>query len=232
MVSGESHAQTIARRLVIWPYTMATLELPDCPVDDARFDHLVIEVVAPRVRSADAANTTGRCTAWAMLLMSSSMFTVLPTPAPPNRPTCRPGKGYQQIDHRRGHRCWKFPRDQTPSVYEPHSSLDDVDLTLEVQQQPGRRHRCARSRWAPPKACARSQRQRHRQGLFQCPWARARSAEFMGRARQAAGTKKAGAGQGKYCPFTVPLRLRRTGGGGQDLLVTGIKVIDLLVPCQ
>jgi hypothetical protein len=59
-------------------------------LDDARLDHLVIEVVALAGALADAGEHREAAVALAMLLISSMMSTVLPTPAPPNRPILPP----------------------------------------------------------------------------------------------------------------------------------------------
>jgi hypothetical protein len=71
---------------------MATFDSPRFfEVDDARLGHLVIEVVALAGALADAGeHRQARCAPSAMLLISSIMLTVLPTPAPPNRPTLPP----------------------------------------------------------------------------------------------------------------------------------------------
>ena len=68
----------------IWPYTRAVLEItPDSVISTQRS-------LPSRVRSPTPANTERPPCSWAMLLMSSWMSTVLPTPAPPNRPTLPP----------------------------------------------------------------------------------------------------------------------------------------------
>jgi len=88
----ECDAQTVARRLVHLTVHHGHLGVRQIVlVDDARLDHLVIEVIAFAGPLTDARKHGQTAVlALAMLLMSSSMFTVLPTPAPPTGPLCRP----------------------------------------------------------------------------------------------------------------------------------------------
>jgi hypothetical protein len=76
----------------IWPYTIATFDFSELlDVDDAGFLHLVVEVVAFAGTLTHAGeHRQAAVLALAMLLISSIMLTVLPTPAPPNRPTLPP----------------------------------------------------------------------------------------------------------------------------------------------
>jgi hypothetical protein len=69
-------------------------------VDNLRLLHLVVEVVALAGPLADTGEHRQTGVLRAMLLISSIMFTVLPTPAPPNRPTLPPlANGHDQVDH-------------------------------------------------------------------------------------------------------------------------------------
>jgi len=81
----------------------------------------MVEVVTFAGTLTQPANTDRPLCCFAMLLISSSMFTVLPTPAPPNRPTLPPlceranqvdnlDAGFQQVNGRR-----QFRRTLAPS---------------------------------------------------------------------------------------------------------------------
>ena len=121
----------------------------------------------------------------------------------------------------------EFPRDQIPKIYDA-LKLDDVDLTLEVQQQLG--DGVVRTiAMGPSEGLRRGlDGDEHRQGHLGAG-GRRHARPHHGRARQAAGRERPGEGHGDL-PIHRPAPAYDEQAGGQDLLVTGIKVIDLLVP--
>jgi hypothetical protein len=89
--AGETHAQARAGRLGHLAVDQGALGFrPVVDVDDARFLHLEPQVVAFAGALAHAGEHRHAAVLLAMLLMSSMMMTVLPTPAPPNRPILPP----------------------------------------------------------------------------------------------------------------------------------------------
>src|SRR6202166_4999633 len=121
----------------------------------------------------------------------------------------------------------EFPRDQIPKVYDA-LKLDDVDLTLEVQQQLGD----GIVRTIAMGAC-----EGLRRGLsvkntgkgISVPVGAAtlgRIMDVLGKPQDERGPVNAK----EYLPIHRPAPSYDEQAGGQDLLVTGIKVIDLLVP--
>ena len=121
----------------------------------------------------------------------------------------------------------EFPRDQIPKIYDA-LKLDDVDLTLEVQQQLGD---------GIVRAIAMGPSEGLRRGLgvantgkgITVPVGAAtlgRIMDVLGRPQDERGPVKAA----EYLPIHRPAPAYDEQAGGQDLLVTGIKVIDLLVP--
>src|SRR5690606_35920683 len=121
----------------------------------------------------------------------------------------------------------EFPRDQIPKVYEA-LKLTDVDITLEVQQQLGdgvvrtiamgvseglRRGMTVKSTGAP----------------ISVPVGKAtlgRIMDVLGAPQDERGPVNAE----HYLPIHRPAPSYDEQAGGQDLLETGIKVIDLLIP--
>src|ERR1700756_2921116 len=121
----------------------------------------------------------------------------------------------------------EFPRDQIPKVYDA-LKLDDVDLTLEVQQQLGD---------GIVRAIAMGPSEGLRRGLTVNGTGKGISvpvgAGTLGRIMDVLGKPQDEKGpvQAKdYLPIHRPAPAYEEQAGGQDLLVTGIKVIDLLVP--
>ena len=121
----------------------------------------------------------------------------------------------------------EFPREQIPKVYEA-LKLKDVDLTLEVQQQLGDGvvrtiamgvseglQRGLRSRRPASRSPCRSARLRSA-ASWTCSASR-RMSEVRCEAKE-------------YLPIHRPAPSYDEQAGGQELLDTGIKVIDLLVP--
>jgi F-type H+-transporting ATPase subunit beta len=121
----------------------------------------------------------------------------------------------------------EFPRDQIPNVYEA-LKLDDVDLTLEVQQQLGD---------GVVRTIAMGPSEGLRRGLTVKALGKAISvpvgAGTLGRIMDVLGTPQDERGP-VLTKETMPIHRAAPTydeqAGGQDLLVTGIKVIDLLVP--
>jgi F-type H+/Na+-transporting ATPase subunit beta len=120
-----------------------------------------------------------------------------------------------------------FPRDQIPKVYEA-LKLDEVDLTLEVQQQLGD---------GVVRCIAMGPSEGLRRGLTVKTTGKPISvpvgAGTLGRIMDVLGTPQDEGGPVKvteYLPIHRPAPSYDEQAGGQDLLVTGIKVIDLLVP--
>ena len=100
--AGERHAQAVARRLVHLAEHHRDLRLGQVLLhDDLGFRSSRDRSRCPRACARPRRRTpTGPSAAVAMLLMSSSMFTVLPTPAPPNRPILPPlANGQIEVDH-------------------------------------------------------------------------------------------------------------------------------------
>src|SRR5579859_321074 len=121
----------------------------------------------------------------------------------------------------------EFPRDQIPKVYDA-LRLDDVDLTLEVQQQLGD---------GVVRAIAMGPSEGLRRGLTVKGTGKGISvpvgAGTLGRIMDVLGKpqdEKGPVQTKEYLPIHRPAPSYDEQAGGQDLLVTGIKVIDLLVP--
>ena len=121
----------------------------------------------------------------------------------------------------------EFPRDQVPKIYDA-LKLDGVDLTLEVQQQLGD---------GIVRAIAMGPSEGLRRGLpvantgkgIMVPVGAAtlgRIMDVLGRPQDERGPVNAAV----HLPIHRPAPAYDEQAGGQDLLVTGIKVIDLLVP--
>src|ERR1700682_1361182 len=121
----------------------------------------------------------------------------------------------------------EFPRDQIPKVYDA-LKLDDVDLTLEVQQQLGD---------GIVRTIAMGPSEGLRRGLtvngtgkgISVPVGAGtlgRIMDVLGRPQDEAGPVQAT----EYWPIHRPSPAYDEQTGGQELLVTGIKVIDLLIP--
>src|SRR5215510_12268367 len=121
----------------------------------------------------------------------------------------------------------EFPRDQIPKVYEA-LKLQDVDLTLEVQQQLGD---------GIVRTIAMGVSEGLRRGLtvkatgkpISVPVGKAtlgRIMDVLGAPQDERGPVAAK----DYWPIHRPAPSYDEQAGGQDLLETGIKVIDLLVP--
>src|SRR6266702_6684073 len=121
----------------------------------------------------------------------------------------------------------EFPRDQIPKVYDA-LKLDDADLTLEVQQQLGD---------GIVRTIAMGPSEGLRRGLSVKGTGKGISVPVgegtLGRIMDVLGKPQDEKGpvQAKeYLPIHRPAPAYDEQAGGQDLLVTGIKVIDLLVP--
>ena len=121
----------------------------------------------------------------------------------------------------------EFPRDQIPKVYDA-LKLDDVDLTLEVQQQLGD---------GIVRTIAMGPSEGLRRGLSVKGTGKGISvpvgAGTLGRIMDVLGKpqdEKGPVQTKEYLPIHRPAPAYADQAGGQDLLVTGIKVIDLLVP--
>src|SRR5208337_2961890 len=121
----------------------------------------------------------------------------------------------------------EFPRDQIPKIYDA-LTLDGADLTLEVQQQLGD---------GVVRAIAMGPSEGLRRGLtvkgtgkgITVPVGAAtlgRIMDVLGRPQDERGPVEAK----ERLPIHRPAPAYDEQAGGQDLLVTGIKVIDLLVP--
>ncbi len=121
----------------------------------------------------------------------------------------------------------EFPRDQIPEIYDA-LKLDEVDLTLEVQQQLGD---------GIVRAIAMGPSEGLRRGLtvtgtgkgISVPVGQAtlgRIMDVLGKPQDEKGPVNAT----ETLPIHRPAPSYDEQAGGQDLLVTGIKVIDLLVP--
>jgi F-type H+/Na+-transporting ATPase subunit beta len=121
----------------------------------------------------------------------------------------------------------EFPRDQIPKVYDA-LILDGVDLTLEVQQQLGD---------GIVRCIAMGASEGLRRGLSVKNTGKGISvpvgAATLGRIMDVLGKpqdEKGPVNAKEYLPIHRPAPSYDEQAGGQDLLVTGIKVIDLLVP--
>src|SRR5882724_7862456 len=121
----------------------------------------------------------------------------------------------------------EFPRDQIPKVYDA-LKLDDVDLTLEVQQQLGD---------GIVRTIAMGPSEGLRRGLSVKGTGKGITvpvgAGTLGRIMDVLGRpqdEKGPVQTKEYLPIHRPAPAYDEQAGGQDLLVTGIKVIDLLVP--
>src|ERR1700732_2552392 len=121
----------------------------------------------------------------------------------------------------------EFPRDQIPKVYDA-LILDDVDLTLEVQQQLGD---------GIVRCIAMGASEGLRRGLTVKNTGKGISvpvgAATLGRIMDVLGKPQDERGpvqRTEYLPIHRPAPSFEEQAGGQELLVTGIKVIDLLVP--
>ena len=121
----------------------------------------------------------------------------------------------------------EFPRDQIPKVYDA-LKLDDVDLTLEVQQQLGD---------GVVRTIAMGASEGLKRGLpvrstgkpISVPVGKA----TLGRIMDVLSHPQDNRGPVEtkdHWPIHRPAPAYDEQAGGQDLLVTGIKVIDLLVP--
>jgi F-type H+-transporting ATPase subunit beta len=121
----------------------------------------------------------------------------------------------------------EFPRDQIPKVYDA-LKLDDVDLTLEVQQQLG--DGIVRTiAMGPSEGLRRGLSVKSTGKYISVPV----GAGTLGRIMDVLGTPQDERGPvqvTEYLPIHRPAPAYDEQAGGQDLLVTGIKVIDLLVP--
>src|SRR6187431_1373785 len=121
----------------------------------------------------------------------------------------------------------EFPRDQIPKVYEA-LKLEDVDLTLEVQQQLGD---------GVVRTIAMGVSEGLKRGLsvkatgapISVPVGKAtlgRIMDVLGAPQDEKGPVQAK----EYLPIHRPAPSYEEQAGGQELLVTGIKVMDLLMP--
>jgi F-type H+-transporting ATPase subunit beta len=121
----------------------------------------------------------------------------------------------------------EFPREQIPKVYEA-LKLEDVDLTLEVQQQLGD---------GVVRTIAMGVSEGLRRGLvvkatgapISVPVGKAtlgRIMDVLGAPQDEKGPVQAK----EYLPIHRPAPSYDEQAGGQEVLVTGIKVIDLLIP--
>ena len=142
------------------------------------------------------------------------------------------GKRFQYVqrqnrpNHRRGHRRG-IPARPDPKVYDA-LKLDDVDLTLEVQQQLGD---------GIVRTIAMGPSEGLRRGLAVTGTGKGISVPVgtgtLGRIMDVLGKPQDEKGPVKTTetlPIHRPAPAYDEQAGGQDLLVTGIKVIDLLVP--
>jgi F-type H+-transporting ATPase subunit beta len=121
----------------------------------------------------------------------------------------------------------EFPRDQIPEIYDA-LKLDEVDLTLEVQQQLGD---------GIVRAIAMGPSEGLRRGLTVTGTGKGISVPVgtatLGRIMDVLGKpqdEKGPVNATETLPIHRPAPSYDEQAGGQDLLVTGIKVIDLLVP--
>jgi F-type H+-transporting ATPase subunit beta len=121
----------------------------------------------------------------------------------------------------------EFPRDQIPKIYDA-LKLDDVKLTLEVQQQLGD---------GVVRTIAMGASEGLRRGLTVSNTGKPISVPVgsgvLGRIMDVLGDPQDEAGPVQattYWPIHRPAPAYDEQTGGQELLVTGIKVIDLLIP--
>ncbi|HEY5761328.1 MAG TPA: F0F1 ATP synthase subunit beta [Steroidobacter sp.] len=121
----------------------------------------------------------------------------------------------------------EFPRDQIPKVYEA-LKLEEVDLTLEVQQQLGD---------GVVRTIAMGVSEGLKRGLKVSATGKPISVPVgkgtLGRIMDVLGAPQDEKGEvqtKEYLPIHRPAPSYDEQAGGQDLLVTGIKVIDLLIP--
>src|SRR5471030_1196055 len=121
----------------------------------------------------------------------------------------------------------EFPRDQIPKVYDA-LKLDDVDLTLEVKQQLG--DGIVRTiAMGPSEGLRRGLSVKSTGKYISVPVGAGtlgRIMDVLGRPQDERGPVQVT----EYLPIHRPAPAYDEQTGGQDLLVTGIKVIDLLVP--
>ncbi|MGH8187278.1 MAG: F0F1 ATP synthase subunit beta, partial [Steroidobacteraceae bacterium] len=121
----------------------------------------------------------------------------------------------------------EFPREQIPKVYEA-LKLEDVDLTLEVQQQLG--DGVVRTiAMGVSEGLKRGLKVRATGGPISVPVGKA----TLGRIMDVLGVPQDEKGPVKakdFLPIHRPAPSYEEQAGGQELLVTGIKVIDLLIP--
>src|ERR1700687_1590699 len=121
----------------------------------------------------------------------------------------------------------EFPRDQIPKVYDA-LKLDDVELTLEVQQQLG--DGIVRTIAMGPSEGLRRGLTGNGTGKGVCVLvgggALGRMMDVLGKPQDEKGRVQAT----EYLPIHRPAPAYDEQAGGQDLLGNGIKVIDLLVP--
>jgi F-type H+-transporting ATPase subunit beta len=121
----------------------------------------------------------------------------------------------------------EFPRDKIPKVYEA-LKLEDVELTLEVQQQLG--DGVVRTiAMGVSEGLKRGLKVKATGGPIKVPVGKAtlgRIMDVLGAPQDERGPVQAD----EYLPIHRPAPSYEDQAGGQDLLETGIKVIDLLVP--
>jgi F-type H+/Na+-transporting ATPase subunit beta len=121
----------------------------------------------------------------------------------------------------------QFPREQIPNVYEA-LKLEDVDLTLEVQQQLG--DGVVRTiAMGVSEGLKRGLKVKATGGPISVPVGNAtlgRIMDVLGAPQDEKGPVEAK----EYLPIHRPAPSYEEQAGGQELLVTGIKVIDLLIP--
>lgn len=121
----------------------------------------------------------------------------------------------------------QFPREHIPSVYEA-LKLEDVELTLEVQQQLG--DGVVRTiAMGVSEGLKRGLKVKATGGPISVPVGRAtlgRIMDVLGAPQDEKGPVEAK----EHWPIHRPAPSYEEQAGGQELLVTGIKVIDLLIP--
>jgi F-type H+-transporting ATPase subunit beta len=121
----------------------------------------------------------------------------------------------------------EFPRDKIPQIYEA-LKLEDVELTLEVQQQLG--DGVVRTiAMGVSEGLKRGLKVKATGGPIRVPVGKAtlgRIMDVLGAPQDERGPVEAT----EYLPIHRPAPSYEDQAGGQDLLETGIKVIDLLVP--
>ena len=121
----------------------------------------------------------------------------------------------------------QFPREHIPNVYEA-LKLEDVDLTLEVQQQLG--DGVVRTiAMGVSEGLQRGLKVKATGGPISVPVGQAtlgRIMDVLGAPQDEKGPVLAK----EFLPIHRPAPSYEEQAGGQELLVTGIKVIDLLMP--